>query len=356
MRHLLAFVLMIALVGSVAAADLGNVQKDTKNNDHVFMNPGTPDRQGGEDIASAAPIGAIPFNSAGSTNGYADNYDEICPYGPATSPDVVYSYAAGADMVVSMDLCGSSYDTKAFIYDSAMNVVGCNDDFYFDDACGVYVSFIEEAYLVAGETYYFVVDGYGGDFGDYLLEIVEVIPDPPCVIDCDTDDEGEPEIADGYMDDFNGGCNSPEFGEPFSEFTADANGDLTFCGQAAWYITADGGNSRDTDWYIATIGEAGIVEWTLDAEFESYGFLLGPNDCASVGVVDQMLVGPCNPLTMVVQGAPGDIVWLWVGSSTFAGPMGSQEYPYLCNFTGLEAGETVATEGISFDGIKSLYR
>jgi hypothetical protein len=57
---------------------------------------------------------------------------------------------------------------------------------------------------------------------------------------------------------------------------------------------------------------------------------------------------------MTIQGAPGDIIWLWVGSSTFTGPV--NEYPYLCTFTGLEEGTTIATESVSFDGIKSLYR
>jgi len=353
MRHLLAFVLMIALVGSVAAADLGNVQKDIKTNNHVGMNPGTPDgRDGGNNSGDAVGISDLPFSDSGNTGGNTDDWDEECPYGGSTSPDQWYAFTPAADVVVSVDLLGSTYDTKTYILDTGMNVVACNDDFYPD-----YVSFIEEAFLTGGETYYIVVDGYGGDFGDFVLNIMAFTPPEPCIIDC-ADDEGEPELVDGYADAFNGGCNSPEFGNPFSEFMADQNGDLTACGQAGWYITSDGGNSRDTDWYTAIIGLNGMVEWTLDAEQTSYGFLLGPNDCGSTAVVDQMLVGPCLPLTMVIQGAPGDIVWLWVGASEFSAPGGfvGNEYMYMSTFTGLYPGDTIATEEVTFDGIKSLYR
>jgi hypothetical protein len=320
------------------------------------MNPGTPDgRQGGEDIATAVIIDAIPFTDTGNTSDNLNDYDEVCPYGPHSSPDVVYSYTASADMIISVDLCGSGYDTKTFIYDSSMNVIGCNDDFYFDDTCGVYVSFIEEAYLVAGETYYIVIDGYGGDAGDYLLVIQEEIPIPPCILDCANDDEGEPAIVDGYEDDFNGGCNSIEFGSPFTTLH-NYEYEFIFCGQAGWYISSDGGNVRDTDWIICEIGSTGIVEWTLEAEQETNGFLLGPNNCDNVAVVQSILVDPCDPQTMTIQGSAHDIIWLWVGASTFEGPVGADnEYLYICSFLGLHQ-IGLPTEKVTFDGIKSLYR
>ena len=358
MRYLLSLALTIALVGSATAADLGNERRVLKNNDHIGMNPGTPDgRQGGEDIASAFVFNTLPFADTGNTAANFDDYDAECPYVGSTSPDVVYSYTPTTEITVSVDLLGSTYDTKTYIYDSGMNVIACNDDFYSD-----YVSFIAEATLMGGETYFFVIDGYGGDGGDYILAIDEFYSPPPCIIECDGYDENEPALVDGYLDAHNGGCNSPEFGSPFTDldfWPCGHFGDLTLCGNAGWYITADGGNSRDTDWISILVGETGVIQWTLDAEQETSGFLLGPNDCDTVSVIDSMVAGPCSPQTMTIQSQPLEILWVWVGASTFEAPPGFEghEYNYQCDFVGLynSAGAT-PTDKITFDGIKSLYR
>jgi|GEM_PF-5531580 len=68
--------------------------------------------QGGEDIAHAVALPALPTTVSGSTLGYLNNYDEICPYSGSTAPDVVYSYLAPSDQTVDLSLCTSDYDTK----------------------------------------------------------------------------------------------------------------------------------------------------------------------------------------------------------------------------------------------------
>ncbi|MCP4291639.1 MAG: hypothetical protein GY780_07365 [bacterium] len=340
MRNLLAFVLMIALVSSAAAADLGNVSRDIKTNDHVGMNPGTPDgRDGGEAMGDAVGIASLPFSDTGNTSGNMDDYDAVCPYSGSTSPDQVYSFTPASDMVVSVDLLGSTYDTKVYVMLADQTVIACNDDFHPG-----YVSMIQEAYLLGGTEYFVIVDGYGGDMGDFVINILEF---EACIIDCG-DDEGEPALDPGYMDAWNGGCNSPEYGSPFQSLEGDGNGDLTFCGQSGWYDS-----SRDTDWFIITVGEYGMVEWTVEAEQGTNIYLLGPNDCDAVGVIESATLTPCVATTLSLQGTPGDLLWLWVGPSEFSGPV--NEYNYLCTFTGLFPG-TTATEEVSFDGIKSLYR
>ena len=62
-----------------------------------------------------------------------------------------------------------------------LNLIACNDDFYFDDVCGIYVSKLEGVALMGGGTYYIVIDGYGDDFGDYELSIIEYFP---CILEC----------------------------------------------------------------------------------------------------------------------------------------------------------------------------
>jgi len=153
--------------------------------------------QGGEDCASATAIASIPFAVVGTTAGYADNYDEVCPYGPHTSPDVVYSYVCTANMYVDISLCNdgptdTDYDTKLFVYEDVCQVSGDGNPPYAcnDDACqspgyavGPYNSEILGLALTSGHTYYIVVDGYGGESGNYYLTIDPGNPwdpDLPC--------------------------------------------------------------------------------------------------------------------------------------------------------------------------------
>jgi hypothetical protein len=141
--------------------------------------PGTPadvvERVGGEDMANAVAItldAAGMYSDTGNTCNFMDDYDEVCPYTGSLSPDVVYSWYACADGSLDITLCaGSLYDTKLYVYDGAGALVACNDDF-----CPSYVSELmaangEAVPVVMGETYYIVVDGYGGDCGDYTIDI-----------------------------------------------------------------------------------------------------------------------------------------------------------------------------------------
>jgi hypothetical protein len=133
---------------------------------------GTMDRQGGEDMASAAVIGVLPFSGAGTTIGYLNDYDEVCPYTGSTSPDVVYSVTPCMDGVLDITLCGASdYDTKLYVYDAAGMLVACNDDF-----CPGYVSELmsangEGVAVTGGALYYIIVDGYSTAFGNYTIDI-----------------------------------------------------------------------------------------------------------------------------------------------------------------------------------------
>lgn len=347
MRKLLAIALIMTFVGVAAAADLG-IQAPPKSDPIVPDNPVNPDRQGGDTIFDATVIPGVPYSNAGTTLGYLDDYDEICPYSGSTSADVVYSYTPAAAENVDIDLCGSSYDTKLYVYDAGLALVACNDDFYFDDVCGVYVSKLENVVLSAGVTYYIVVDGYGGDAGDYLIDIIAF---EPCVIDCPGGAllEGEPTLGPGYLDSWNGGCNSPEFGNPFQTLDADPAGNLVFCGVSGWFD----GTTRDTDWFICFAGANGGGDFVIDAEYAVYLFELGPQDCASVGVLQQPIGGPCLEAYMTLAGyAEGSPMWIWIGPTIYDGPQ--IEFDYLLTASGLFA--DVATENTSWSSMKALYQ
>jgi hypothetical protein len=321
-------------------------------------------RQAGDTIADAWPA-TVPFSATGSTCGYVDDYDEICPYDEPGSPDVVYAVTPPADVVVDIDLCGSSYDTKVYVYDADLQLLACNDDFYgIGDPCGLYVSKIEFLSLAGGEVVYVVVDGYGGACGDYVLNILdtlmcEIIAPPGAEL------EGEPPLEVDYVDCQNAGCSTTlcdgEWQNNWQPLWGDVGGELVLAGRSGWY-TIEGVQSRDTDWFSVVVGPGGTLTATIDAERPVYLFRLAPLDCNDVTVVEQVTAGPCVPATLTVTGTPGSEVWLWVGPTVFTPPAGMDPdgdgvagFDYLLELSGLENGP-VAVRARSFSGIKALYR
>jgi hypothetical protein len=127
--------------------------------------------QGGEDCTTATVIPALPFNDNGTTSGFGNDYDEVCPFTGSTSPDVVYSFAPAASTSIDIDLCASGYDTKVYVYENTCvggSLIACNDD-----ACGIdgFRSQLLNVPLTGGNTYYIVVDGFGGDSGPYEMAV-----------------------------------------------------------------------------------------------------------------------------------------------------------------------------------------
>ncbi len=131
---------------------------------------------GGEDIGTAALIPVLPYSDGGNTCGYLNDYDEACPYTGSTSPDVVYAYMPGVPEALDIALCTSLYDTKLYVYENdPFTLVACNDDACGDDG---FKSELVGVPVIPGNTYYIVVDGYGGDCGDYNLTVT---PNTPCI-------------------------------------------------------------------------------------------------------------------------------------------------------------------------------
>jgi len=271
--------------------------------------------QGGENIATAFVLsGPLPINSGGTTAGYIDDYDEVCIY-ISTAPDVVYAYTPPSNVTVDIDLCGSSYDTKVFVYENTYtpgSPFACDDDTYFGPPCGLYVSKIEAAALTGGNTYYIVIDGYDEfSFGDYLLTISVNVPPPPCVwgtdISCPPGSIAESESCGA---DANGGCNmAPETWEPVP-----ATGG-TICG-TTWAL----GGIRDTDWFELMLTDASSVILTANADQEIFYGLVetttpGAPTCASTtGFVTPVnTAGPCNETFLDLGVLAAGTYWFFAG-------------------------------------------
>ncbi len=263
-------------------------------------------RQGGDLISSATAITTDSYNNTGTTAGYNDDYDEVCPYSGSTAPDVVYSYTCTADgKQIDVDMYGSGYDTKIYIYENAETPgapLACNDDYYSD-----YVSALWDIDITNGNTYYIVVDGYGTANGAYSIAVEVHDAAGPCVVTCP---EGSVEEGEGCGNDTNGGCNAAA---PYP-FTNIECGD-TFCG-SGW---ADGG-TRDTDWYRLELTSGGTLSYSGCAEFAFLMFLIdaGSEDCADFEILSSITGNPCDTMTLVGSDLPGGVYWLWMGPSVFA--------------------------------------
>jgi hypothetical protein len=284
----------------------------------------------GENIASAIQIPYLPYIINGTTCGFANDYDEICPFAGSTSTDVVYKYFADSDIQINIGLCNSSYDTKLFVYDNAYtpgSPMACNDD-----GCGsdYLKSRISNLNLVAGHWYYIVVDGYGSACGTYELDVVET---PPCTPYCPTGgiQENEPQILNYGNDVVNGGCNYPP-----ALFSPISIGQ-TICGQTNTYY-GETGELRDTDWYLLDLtSSADSMEVTLDvlANFNlQIVVLMAPTGCSDYIALGVDTSFACRNANLTHRLAPG-IYYIWIGSSQFYGyPPGVTTYTYTATLTG----------------------
>ncbi|MFQ5453393.1 MAG: hypothetical protein ACE5D6_04320, partial [Candidatus Zixiibacteriota bacterium] len=222
----------------------------------------------------------------------------------STSPDVVYAYTPAVDEVVNISLCASGYDTKLFLYENSYTPgapFACNDD-----ACPGYRSELVDLPLIGGNTYYIVIDGYGGDYGDYQIDMDVVTPPEPFACPEGSVDENEACGADA-----NGGCNmaTPSFEA--------INCTDTVCGT----VWADGG-TRDTDWYELTMYQTGVVEWTASAEFPFVIGFVDTSDCNMAASLDPYGLGnPGETITVSRTAGPGTY-WLFVSHQTY--------YDYPC--------------------------
>jgi len=349
MRHLL--IVSLILLGAASALAQA-ADKPTSS-----MPANVPiGRQGGDTIDDAIPIPNLSFSATGTTTGYNDDYDEACPYTDSTSPDVVYTYQNlnAPCEYADIDLCLSSYDTKVYVYDSQLNVVACNDDFYNNEPCWPYSSKIEMVEFAYGEIYYIVIDGYGGEHGEYDLQITEYCP---CIVFCPSgiEDEGEPPLENDVPDTYNSGCDGDVSAPAIMPLPAATGGMLYLCATQGW-TTMDGEVWPDTDWMSLVIGSTGEVEVEIQNNLGGILKVITPGDCADLQVQQTIELHPCYDNQLTIAGSPGDEVWLQIDTAhetPFCGEYTPQEWEYWMLFEGLQ--ETVAVKHHSWSGVKSFF-
>ena len=130
MKFLLTILILLTMTFPSLAHDFGPAAPAKPAINPPQNVPG--DRQGGDTIADAVLVTIPVFDRTGTTTGYTDDYDEVCPYTNSTSPDVVYTFFPNVAGILDFDMLGSVYDTKIYIYDAGLSLVACNDDYYTD--------------------------------------------------------------------------------------------------------------------------------------------------------------------------------------------------------------------------------
>lgn len=327
MRSLLVILLCtVLIVMGQSAADTAQTEKaprpdklwDSSSRTSTWFPPN------GDTVMDAIEIFALPYVDTDTTCRYLDDYDEECPYADSTSPDVVYKFTPGTAMTVDLDLCGSDYDTKIYVYDSSLNLIACNDDYYpLGDPCGDYVSYLDAVPLNTGQTYFIVVDGYGGQCGYYHFEMVG-----HCNFGCSAHDiaEGEPPLVYDYDDYYNGGCESqiPSLYQDLGR----ANGRTVICGEGGWFQRPGPLNRRDTDYFKVVIGPSGYINTWIDAEYAISLVRLPFRDCPfdTSDWMQSTMGGPCSPSEILtITGAPQDTVLLFVVAWGLVSPEGPHD-------------------------------
>lgn len=306
--------------------------------------------QGGDTFDDAIPCDAWGFAHSGNTCDYQDNYHEACPYVSTPAPDVVYTSYYAPCTLLCVDLFGSSYDTIVLIYDAQMNLLACNDEYYSDET-----SFVE-FYREDGQQIYIVVDGYGGQCGDYELNLYTPVGPPPYEIVCPVEAqlESEPELTETYVDSYNGGCiGSEAFYRDLRP--VDESGYLAFCGQSGWYGTeSDPKHDRDLFRVVASSDE---LIWTVDSEFTFTVCSVGTftNCDTPFQTIASMNVLEGGLQTLVVPTTPGQIVYLLIHPDDVAQPACVwPTFDYMFELSGVL--NVVSTESQNWGSLKSLYR
>jgi hypothetical protein len=181
MKQFVIAILAIALITGAAMAE-----KPKLPNDHTQIDiNGGLSREGGDEPSSAVAITALPYNDSGDTS------DNTAFMGGA--PDVFYTFTPATETIVNIELCGSSFDTKLYLFDGAGSQVGYNDD-----ACGLQSALYNMA-LNAGETYLIAVTGYGSASGAYVISVTAVgAPEPNSF--CDLLSEASSELTGDTCD------------------------------------------------------------------------------------------------------------------------------------------------------------
>ncbi|MGE3108205.1 MAG: hypothetical protein AB7G11_07590 [Phycisphaerales bacterium] len=261
--------------------------------------------------------GSFAFNNAdANTDGFPD---PLClSFGnDQINNDLWYRYIhAFAPGTVTVDTCGSSFDTFAAVYQSSCNfggAIACNDN-----ACGLQSSLSFNA--LPGQQYLVRVGSFLPGVGGEGVVSISPLVASTCADTGGDIVESEPNC--GIPDFTNGGCNSDPPVFTFAPLGSSIRGTASFNGAA-----------RDTDWWQFFLPSTTLVTWSVNTEFDSQiGFINLSNGCPADGFVPGSEVSAtadpatgCAASTTTACLGPG----VWVA---FVAPQSTSSVPCLPGF------------------------
>jgi hypothetical protein len=148
-------------------ADCGTEQSGLTGSSFYAFNPLTND-----ECSGAVAIGEVvdqPFNTTTATTSGVGTHSIVF--------DIWYVYTPAASGTVTIDLCGSGYDTKLAVWDDCAYTteLGYNDDDSITCTSRALQSAIYDIPVQAGEDYFIQVGGYGTNsgMGDITIEFMQ---------------------------------------------------------------------------------------------------------------------------------------------------------------------------------------
>jgi hypothetical protein len=145
---------------------------------------------------------------------------------------------------------------------------------------------------------------------------VTVAPAMPCEVECSQNaiDEGEETCYDGYVDQYNGGCNSdPVVFQPIAD-------GAVICGTSGTYLVGMDAY-RDTDWYEFTTTQICNLTWQALAEFDVVLFLIhgNPDACPDPPILASTAGGACQITTLTYADLGPGTYWLFIAPAVWTG-------------------------------------
>ncbi len=122
----------------------------------------------------------LPFLASATTFGATNDSNPGTPClrsaQSGSGPDVVYQFTPASGQNYDLTVVpAASYDVSVYIVTNCVNATSCKGA----DVGGGGVSETLRRNLNAGTTYFIVIDGFQGDFGDFTLTVVPTIPLAP---------------------------------------------------------------------------------------------------------------------------------------------------------------------------------
>jgi hypothetical protein len=346
----------IALVGmtctayavpSLTASRFDAQEWQAYKDDNVTPSPDPkPYVQGGDTPSNATLVPGLPYNDSGTTCGYVNDYQATCY--SSSSPDVFYRYTPTQNELVTISLCGSTYDTGLTVHaGSVPNQIACNDDYA---ACGLQ-SQLDNVSLTANTTYYIMVEGYSSNCGSYVINITRYVV-PECLPCPDwAYIEGEVDCYTDYWDGYNAGCNATP---PVYSYTECH--DHFICGTTGVYLY-QGLTYRDTDWYVINLPNGHSLDVTVTCEVPVALGILAGDYCTSFAYwFFQGVTVPCQALTATnvpgLEGVGGTyIIFVSTNGWDFSWPCGSD---YVVSVSGTNCGPS-GTEETNWGTLRNLF-